>query len=155
VAALTAAWDGYRTTGVPPLIEKHMSAALTALGAAVSAQQRDAIHRSATEVAHGALDLSLQHRPVWEVDLDRLDLHTRQLMTDAHAGQTGLVRGDTVTLRTIWDRTAHAVAGPGRANIDAQLTALRAAADKGDVTAAAGIGQSLHVALTEVIAAGG
>jgi hypothetical protein len=88
-------------------------------------------------VWQSALDLELRHRPPAEIDVARFELWAQQLMVDAASKDRAGIMGDVATLEWIRDRFAHTLDGTTRAELDARLEALRAAADTGNLAAAA------------------
>jgi hypothetical protein len=134
---LRAAWDAYRSDGVPDQLATQMSRDIDTLAGTVAARRPTQAHAAALRVAQNDLDLRLQHRPVVEIDLARLRLWARQLQVDAATGDPGAVAGDVTTMEWIRDRVRHTLDQPTAARLDARLRDLRAAADGRDVPAAA------------------
>jgi hypothetical protein len=145
-AAMTAAWARTRG-GVPELLADAMSGTLTALGAAVDGRDPARARQAALRAEQAALDLRLRHRPVAEVDLERLDLWARQLLADAAARHRGAVAGDVATLQVLWDRTGHATDPAAAGRVTASLAALNRAVDSGRRTAPAAAVPALRDAL--------
>lgn len=135
--ALQGAWDAYRSSGVPPILDKQMSRDIDALAEAVATRRPAQAHQAALRVAQNDLDLHLRHQPVVKVDLDRLELWARQLLVDAAANDPGAVVGDATTLELIWQRVRHTVDPATATRLDTQLRDLRAAANNKDIATAA------------------
>jgi hypothetical protein len=104
VESMTAAWNTYRATGVPPFLDAQMADALGVLDAAVGARHVADIRQATIGVGHAELDLELQFRASDDVDLDRLELWQRQLVVDRKAGDADAITGDHATIQTIRDR---------------------------------------------------
>jgi hypothetical protein len=149
-AGMEAAWKTFRAGQVPKLLEAQMNDALNALGKAVKARKATDAQRAATDVAEAALDLELRHRPVAEVDLDRLDVWARRLLVHSGASDGEAMAGDVAVLETIWKRVRHAVDEPSAKGVDPQLAKLRAAAGKEDAAAVAGAVPELQKALASL-----
>ncbi len=126
------AWDAYRATGVPPMLDAQMSDALEALHAAIAARDKAETRQASVDVALASLDFELRHEPREEIDLDLIEIWSRQILVDTRAHDQGAVLGDLATIEWIRDRLAPAVAG----HVGAALTALRAAADANDMAGA-------------------
>ena len=138
--AMSAAWAALQRaggSGAPELLVRQMTGALEALAKAVDARDPARTRQAALRVEQAALDLELRHRPPAEVDLDRLDLWTRQLRVDAAAGDAGAVAGDVATLQVIWDRAGHTAAPAAAKRVTAGLATLRKAVEGEDLRAAA------------------
>ncbi len=123
---MTTGWDAVEA-GMPERLATRMIDALDALDRAVGARNRLQASLAALDVAQASLDLELRYRPPAEVDLARLDLWARQLVTDAGAEHAAAVRGDVTTLEWIRDRIA--IAGADANRIDDELRHLEAAAE--------------------------
>jgi len=170
VDTMIAAWDAYQAGDVPGMLEARMSGALVVLVASVDARQPEEVRQAAIDVARACLDLQLQYRPPAEIDLARFDLWVCQLLLDVAADDPAAVAGDAATLKWIWDRIAYTPdssdvsrigtqPGPGGklsrgwcdssdiSQIDTQLDDIHAAADSGDLTAAADYAAKLRDAL--------
>lgn len=134
---LETAWDAHRGgTKVPALLRAQMERALAALRGdalvpAVAGHNRSGAAKTALDVAQAALDLELRHRPPHEVDRDRFDLWSRQLLVDVGDAEAGAVAGDVAVLERLRDRF------PRDEGIDAVLEDLRAAADEEDLATVA------------------
>jgi hypothetical protein len=158
LAALRSAWSTLSDDrNLPPLLAVQMSTALDALVGdpllpAVEAHNAEGARTAAIDVAMAALDLQLQHRPVPDVDLDRLALWARQLVIDSDSleADAGQVAGDVTSLEWIWDRIAHTIDDAAADDIGAQLDALRTAADDEDTTAAREAAPALVTAIDAV-----
>lgn len=103
--------------------------------------------QAAIDVLQSTLDLELRYRPPSAVNRERFVLWTRQLLLDADAGDLAGVTGDVATLEWIRDRIIHTLDGAGRTEIDTRLRDLRAAADAGNLPAAADHGARLAARL--------
>jgi hypothetical protein len=134
---LRRAWDTYRTGGVPDQLAAQMARDIDTLTRAVAARTPTGAHAAALRVAQDDLDLRLQHRPVVEIDLDRLRLWARQLQVDAAARDPGAIAGDVTTMEWIRDRVRHTLDQAAAARLDDQLRGVRDAADGHDLPAVA------------------
>ena len=143
----TGSWRAYRPSGVPPILEAQMDAALDALAAAIDGRDAARACQAALDVAHASLDVQLRYRPSAEVDLERMDLWARQVLVDTTAADAAAVRGDAATLETFGDRIGHTLAGGLASAIDGHVADLRAAADVGDLPAARDAALSLRATL--------
>jgi len=141
-AALTAAWEALRGTGIPPQMETQMQVDLDALNAAIGGDNQETAQSAALRIAQNELDLHLLYEPVVNVDLARLKLWTRQLPIDVAADDTGLVLADVAALERVWERTKHGV-GPATP-VDAALQDLRKAADADDLAAVSRAAEALN-----------
>jgi hypothetical protein len=130
---------------VPRLLDAQLADAEAALGRARAARDPAAVRSAALDVARATLDLDLRHRPVREVDVDRLGVWARQVLVDAAAGDRAAVKSDVVVLERIRDRGRAAVAVSGRAT--SLLRRLRLAANGGNLAAAAAAASGLTAAL--------
>jgi hypothetical protein len=137
VGRLNAAWAAFRGDGAPALIGARVGEGLRALSTAVRARRSAQAVRAALDVALSAQDLRLRHRPAAEIDRARFDLWARRLGLDAAAGNAAGVRGDVTTLEWIRDRFAHTLPARAARELDGRLRYLRAAADAGELEAAA------------------
>jgi len=146
---MTDAWQQYQTTGVPERLDVQMSDALDALSASVDARDPRGARQAAIGVAHASLDFELRHRPIADVDLDRLALWGNQLQLDLTAEDAALVLGDVAVLEAIWDRVDHAVSTADA--VDAALAALREAADAEDMALVSDALVAFRIALQEVV----
>ena len=63
VDELQGAWEAFRPTGVPRLIEPVVDQTLQSLGAAVDDRDAEAVAQSAIDAARLTLDLQLRHTP--------------------------------------------------------------------------------------------
>jgi len=136
VAGMTAAWDAYRTGDVPTMLGIAITDALTALDAAVVANDGIGTQEAAIEVAQTSLDLQLRYQAPVDVDTVQFDLWTTRIAADVAAGDGAVVAGDVATLAWVWDRIAHTVTPKAASSIDAMLDDFRIAADGGDLGAA-------------------
>jgi hypothetical protein len=145
-----AAWKALRAGGVPPRLEPQMSRAVGALTRAIGARDSVRARLAALDVAQSALDLQLRHRPVPDIDRDRLELWATRLTVDAEAGDFENVRGDLATLEWIRDRVAHALGAVERTRLDAHLLELRVAVGDEELDAAAAEAGRLRAALARL-----
>jgi hypothetical protein len=118
------------------------------LADAVAAKDRTAAQQAAVRVARAAADLQLRFEPVAAVDRGRLGAWAGQVLVDVDAKDAVGVRDDAAILDAIWARMRHAVAGSaGEATIDAELSALRAAAKDKRLDAAGAAADKVRAAL--------
>jgi hypothetical protein len=139
---MTSSWAAYQERGVPPLLESQMERALRALegdhlAQAVAGRNAAGARRAALDAAVAVLDLQLRHRPVAEIDLERLRVWVRQLALDIAIGEPGPVAGDITVLEWIRDRIKSSLDPDDASQVDSVLEVLRTAADDEDVDAAA------------------
>jgi hypothetical protein len=144
---LLKAWEAYRSGGVPDQLDRQMQRDVDTLATKVAARTAAEARAAALRVAQNDLDLQLQHRPVVEIDLDRLRLWARQLRVDTAAGDAGAVAGDVTTMEWIRDRVRHTLDQATATRLDDQLRRLRAAADGRDLPAAAEAAPAVLVTL--------
>lgn len=151
---MTSAWDAYRATGVPVLIEPRLDDALAALSAAIEARDPAATRQAAIDVARSAFDLQLRYRAVPEMDLARFDLWAAQLQIDAAAGQEAAVNGDLFSLDYVRDRIIHGLSVDDAAAINLSLEELTIAVGDTDLDAASEVAGQLRevVAASEIAA---
>ncbi len=151
LTSLQRAWSTLQAQAdVPPLLATAMGRALSALAGdemvpAVHAHNAEGAQQAAIDVGQAALDLELQYRDPAEVDRERFVRWARQLVVDATSvePEPGNVAGDVTSLEWVWDRIAHTYDEAPAGDIEAQLDALRVAADDEDVAAAAAAGPHL------------
>jgi hypothetical protein len=144
-AAMQAAWSAHQaSTHVPPLLRIQLDRALDALAGdetvpALAARNAAGTRRTVLDVAQAALDLELQYRPPPEVDLARFKIWAESTVVDGSSDEAdpGQVASDIAALEWTWDRIANTVDEADASDIEAQLKALRAAADDEDTEAAA------------------
>jgi hypothetical protein len=137
VEEMAAAWETYRTSEVPRMIEPRMNGALRALAGAVRSRDDAEARQAAIDAAQLALDLQLRHRPAVEIDLARLDLWAAQLVADAAAGDVEAMNGDFFAIDYIRDRIAHTLREANLARVNTQLEELLGAVGEADFAAAA------------------
>src|SRR5262249_50630881 len=137
LAHVAGAWRALRRIPQPPMVASRLDAALGSMSRAIGAKRSLRVRQAAIDVLQSTFDLELRHRSATAVDEERLVLWTRQLLVDAAAGNRDGVAGDVATLEWIRDRITGAFDGAGRGEIDTRLRALRAAADAGNLAAAA------------------
>jgi hypothetical protein len=147
VDAMAAAWKRAGTGDLPELLAGQMTDALDALATGVGDRDPARARQAALGVGQAALDLQLRHRDPAAVDLDRLELWARQLQVDAAARDRGAVAGDVATLQALWDRAGHSADPAAAKRVEAELRALRRAADKRDLGAAAAAVGGLRAAI--------
>jgi hypothetical protein len=156
LASLRSAWTALAEgTNPPPLLALQMSHALDALAGdtllpAVEAHNAEGARNAAIDLAHAALDLQLQYRPVPDVDLDRFALWAQQLVVDSASDEAdaGQVAGDVTSLEWTWDRISHTIDRAAAGDIASQLETLRTAADDEDTAAARDAAPSLLATVT-------
>jgi hypothetical protein len=150
---MTTAWAAYQAGGATPeLLEAQMNRALTALAGdalvpAVNHRNSSGARQAAIDVAQASLDLQLRYRPPAEIDLARFDLWAQQLLADAAGDELDPVLGDVAVLEWIWERIAHTFDSATAAGIEAQLDAIRSAADDEDIEAAVAAAGQLRATL--------
>jgi hypothetical protein len=137
VKHMNAAWKTLRAGHQPPRIAERLSEALAELRRPVRKRAYRRTGQAAIEVSQSVFDLELQHRPDVEIDRARFHLWTQQLRVDAAAGDLAGVTGDVAVLEWIRDRIGRSLDAAGRREIDARLSALRAATDARNLPAAA------------------
>lgn len=76
------------------------------------------------------VDLQLRYRPAAIADQARFELWCYRVLVDAAAGDHAGVRGDVATIEWMRDRFADTLTATDLAQLDARLTALRAAASE-------------------------
>jgi hypothetical protein len=150
IGAMTAAWKQAGGSGVPELLAKQMAGALDALAIAVRGHDPAGVRRAGPAAEQASLDLQLRHRPPAEVDLDRLDLWARRILTDTTARDPGAVTGDVATLQVLWDRTAHIADPTAAGRVEAALKPLASGAARTDIRTAAAAVPALRNALSAV-----
>jgi len=144
VETMTAAWETYRTGGVPRLIEPLMAAALDSLAQAVDARDSAQAGQAAIDAARWSFDLQLRYRPPAEIDLARFDLWLAQLQLDAAAEDDASVNGDFSSLDYIRDRILHTLEGSEVTTLNTGLEELQGAVADADFAAAAGAAEQLR-----------
>jgi hypothetical protein len=147
---VAAAWDAYRGTEVPRMIEPRMDRAVGALLAAVEARDPERAAQAAIDTARWGFDLQLQHQPVSEVDSARFDLWAAQMILDAQAGNSDGVRADLFSIDYVRDRVQHTWSEEDGARINLLLEELQGAVSDEDLNAAAELAGQLRSILPEV-----
>jgi hypothetical protein len=147
VAEVTAAWNAYASTTMPPAIESRVNAALGRLDDDVRAHDGATAGQAALDVALSSLDLQLRHRPPAEIDLARFDLWLARMTLDATAGNAAAVNGDFFALDYIRDRILHALGSADVTEINLALEELGAPVADGALDAVAEGARQLRVAL--------
>ncbi len=102
--SMSDTWSAFRSTGVPPLLEAEMNAALTSLEEALEAQEAAESRQASIDASLAALDLGLRYVPRADIDLALIRVWRRQLAVDAAAKDREAVRSDNVTIRKIRER---------------------------------------------------
>lgn len=143
VDAMTAAWESYRSEGLPSMLETEMNEALDSLTDAIAATDGAETTQAAINVARVSLDFELRYRPVTDVDHDRFVLWLHQLGLDAAADDAASVKGDVSTMEWVWDRFGHTLAEADAASIEALLEELRTAADTDDLSSVTALAAQL------------
>ena len=147
---VAAAWETVRAGEVPKRLEPQLRGAVNALAVAVDGRKAPEARQAAIDVARWSLDLQLRHRPVVEVDLDRLDLWASQVLVDAAAGDAAAVNGDFFSLDYIRDRIQHTLTEADRTRLNAELEELNGAVADEELDAAAEAARQLRVTLAGV-----
>jgi hypothetical protein len=141
---MTAAWDRYRSGGVPKLIEPKMSATLDALVSAVEDRKIEQAQQAAVGAARWSFDLQLRYRPPAEIDLARLDLWAAQLLVDEAAGDTAGVNADAFGLDYVRDRILGALNPADLSRLNAELGVIQIAVADEEPAAAADAARRLR-----------
>jgi hypothetical protein len=136
LTSITAAWNSFKASGVPPMLRDQMDAALGNLTTRVNAQAAGEARHAAIAVLNAALDFRLRHRPVPEIDIARFELMARQVVVDAAAANAPGIKGDATLLEWMRDRFAHTLDGTTRTALNGLVANLRTAADAQNFTAA-------------------
>jgi hypothetical protein len=150
LATITRLWEAHRATlgQQVPKLAAQMTTAHKRLADAVTARDRVAAQQAAVRVAHATADLQLRFEPVTAVDRGRLGAWAGQVLVHVDAEDAVGVREDAAVLDAIWARLRHAVAGTaGEATVDAELSALRAAAKDKRLDAAGAAADKVRAAL--------
>jgi hypothetical protein len=150
LATITRLWEAHRATlgEQVPKLAAQMNNVHKGLADAVAAKDRAAAQQAAVRVARATADLQLRFEPVAAVDRGRLAAWAGQVLVDVDAKDAVGVREDGAILDAIWARMRHAVAGSaGEATVDAELSALRAAAKDKRLGAAGAAADNLRAAL--------
>jgi len=151
LAAMQAAWDGYRADGVPELLGAQLSEALRSLSEGIGARSLAEVRQASIEVAQATLDMSLRHRPPAEIDLGRLREWAQQVLVDAESQDASGVAGDAATLEATWGRVSDTLAGPEARCVEEELVRLRDAAGRRNLVEAAGAASRLQSMVEELI----
>jgi hypothetical protein len=150
LATITRLWEAHRASlgEQVPKLAAQMTSVHKGLADAIAAKDRDAAQQAAVRVARAAADLQLRFEPVAAVDRGRLGAWAGQVLVDVDAKDTVGVREDAAILNAIWARMRHAVAGTtGEATVDAELSALVAAAKDKQLDAAGAAADKVRAAL--------
>jgi hypothetical protein len=150
LATITRLWEAHLATvgGQVPKLVAQMTSAHKGLADAVAAKDRTAAQQAAVRVARATADLQLRYQPVAAVDRGRLGAWAGQVLVDVDAKDEVGLREDAAILDAIWARMRHAFTGSaGEATVDAELSALRAAAKDQRVGAAGAAAEKVRAAL--------
>ena len=147
---MQAAWQTYRGSDVPRLIEPRMDQALSALAGAVRARKAAEARDAAIQAARSSLDLQLPYRPQPEIDLARMDLWAAQLLVDEAAGDAAGVGADQFALDYDRDRIRDAVDARDLTRIDIEIGAIQIAVAERDLPAAAAAAGRLRTTLAGI-----
>jgi hypothetical protein len=145
-AVLNQAWTAVVGKGIPSRLQAQMNADVAALDAVISQQDWEAAQSAALRIAQNDTDLRMLHHRVIDVDLDRLQLWTRQLRVDVATDDARLVLAAVAALERVWERTRHGV--DPTAPVDAALKDLRKAADAEDPIAVDRFAAALNQAVS-------
>jgi hypothetical protein len=148
---LEATWDAVRTARQPRMVAGRLSTSLGVLARAVTARRPARVEQAALDVGQSVLDLRLRYRPAAEIDAARFHLWSQQLRVDAAAGDLAGVTGSVAVLEWTRDRFAQTLSPAARADVNARLRQLRAAADAGNVRAAADHAARLGARLRDLV----
>jgi hypothetical protein len=139
ITQVLPAWRQYRMAGLAPfLLQPLMTGAAEALRDGVSRRDAATARQAAVNVARQGLDLLVRHAARTSVDLDRLDVFTRQLAIDADGRNQGGARGTLVIMGLILDRLASIEDRKTRgrlARVRSIIAELSAANERGDFAA--------------------
>ncbi len=144
VAAMDAAWRGFRGTGVPRLEVPWVDRALSALAAAVRAKDQLRARQASIDAEQRILDLELRYRPPLEIDLARFGLWATQLLVDADAHDAAAVNGDVFTLFYLRDRLIGALTPAQLTDVNTLIDRLQVAGADHDVARAAAAASKLR-----------
>jgi len=128
-------WQELEAIDYPARVTDTMSRSIEALARAVTDEDIAASSQAAVDVAQSALDLELLYRG--NVELDRFHLHAQQVRVHAAANDLAGVTGEVALLEWIRDRLASSLGDTRLGDLDADLRALRDAANAGNLEAAA------------------
>ena len=131
---MTSAWDTKEAGDIPnKYLDAQMTTAMKDLAEDVEAQVATDARQAAIDVAVASLDFQMRYRPTYEVDLERLEISTLQLIVSAEEEDIGAVKGDITTMGYIRDRIRHKLSEA--AFIDSKLQDLSNAANAEDFDA--------------------
>jgi hypothetical protein len=138
--SMRSAWNArHGHPDTPRLLAFEMDRALDVLAGdpivpALDDHNVSGTQRAALDVLDTALDLQLQYRPTTDVDRDRFELWTRQILVDAgvSAPEPGPVAGDVTVLEWIRDRITHTFDDPTASQVDSLLDDIRSASGDED-----------------------
>jgi len=128
-------WQELGASGYPTRVVTTMTRSLEALTLGVTNEDVAATSQAAVDVAQSALDLELLY--LGNVELDRFHLHAQQLRVHAAADDLAGATGEVAVLEWIRDRLASSLEATQLGDLDADLRALRDAANAGNLEAAA------------------
>ncbi|MBA2426810.1 MAG: hypothetical protein H0V60_06985 [Actinobacteria bacterium] len=140
---LSAAWDHYGKSDVPPRLAREMNRAVASLTAALRSRHQAPAGTAAIDVAQVARDLRLRYEPPADIDLARMKLWARQILVDAGTKDLGGLTGDVATLEWTRERIAHTLAKVDVVRIDTHLLALNGSVADEDFEAGSTAAQRL------------
>ena len=121
--------------------------AVAALADAIDAEDAADARRAAIDLARLGLDLQLPHRPVGEVDMDRLGLWAAQLRLDADEDDAAAANGDLFALDYVRERIRGTLDASDAGRINALLEELNGLIRDGDMPAVAEAASALGEAI--------
>ncbi len=125
------------TTQQPFRVMRLLHRSVTALTAAARTKNPRAIERETLDVAQAAIDLEARYLPPEKIEASRFHLHTMALRVAAASNRRGDVTGEVAALELVRQRLA--IASTAAAEVDRELTALRTAADSGNLVSTADV----------------
>jgi len=134
-------------TQQPPRVMALLHHAVDQLSSAVQTKNPLAAERATVALAESGIDLEARYLEPADIEVARFHLHSQKLRVDAANGDAAGVRGDVVALELIRDRIPNAFEPDELATVDQQLTALRTAAESGDLASAADVATRLASAV--------
>lgn len=151
VDELDAAWQAYRPTGVPRLIEPAIDETIQSLRSAVDDEDAAAAAQSAIRAARLAFDLQLRHQPPVEIDLARFDLWLAELGLDAVAEDAARVNGDYFALDYVRERFASRLDPADIGQLNLAMEELPGAVGDEDYEAVAAVATDLRERVAEFV----
>ena len=127
VGLMDAAWKSFRDGQVPHLEVPWMARAMSALHREVRARNELRTRQAAIEAEQRILDLQLRYRPPVDINLERMELWTQQLLVDAEARDASAVNGDVFTLFYMRDRILGALTPEQRTSVNVLIDRLQVA----------------------------